>query len=309
MIGIMGLWRNPLGSSVVAVSDPRNPPIDQATLPPSESAPVLNYNDINPMFNLGFRGAIGYRQDVHAVEFFGWYIPGNAASASAADPGRLAVPFAEFPVPNGLCIDNRIWLNADVVKISLLNKMYNLEGNYRYGCGTGVEFLCGLRYLNIFEQFEIFTDDNGLTVDPPDPRAMVTYRSQTQSRIVGPQFGVECENRPTEWLSAGIFSKLFAGANFYSTRITLVRGDDFVPLDNARSQTTVSGAVELGGYLDFLILARMRLRLGYQMMWVLNVPEAHSQVDYNIAEFPYGSGMDQGEMLFHGPLLEFHFAF
>jgi hypothetical protein len=307
-IGAMGLARTSLSSRLIAVRDPRGVR-DRFLLPPPGSPDVLNANDIDPEFNWGIRGAIGYRYGVSAVEIFGWQLFAADSVAIAADQGRLALPFAPFPIPNGLGIDNSVWLNADQVTLTHRTKVGNVEGNYRFGVGMGSEIIFGIRYMNVWEQFDIRTDDNGLTVDPIDPRTIVTYRTQTNSNILGPQVGWELETCFSPWLNAGLFTKLFAGVNYYDVDLKLFREDGFVAIENQRSNTTVSGAWELGGYFDFLLLARMRFRMGYQMMLVVNVPEAHDQIDFNIQANPFGSGRDHGNILYHGPIFEFHFAF
>lgn len=307
-IGVMGLARTGFGSTVIAVSDPRGN-IDLPLLPPPNSPPAINFNNVIPVYNWGVRGAIGYRYGCEAVELFGYAVFPGTSTAEVINPGRLALPFAAYPVPVGLGIDNSQWLNADRVQLTYVTEVANVEANYRYGVGLGSEIILGLRYLDVRERFDILTDDNGLTANPPDPRNIVTYRSQTHNHILGPQLGWELENRFAEFFSAGLFTKLFAGANFYDANISIFRADGFTALDNKRSRTTLSGAWELGGYLDFLLLARLRVRLGYEMLWVINVPEAHAEVDFNIAENPYGSRRDHGSILYHGPMLEFMFAF
>ena len=56
---------------------------------------------------------MGLRDGPAAVEIFGWYLFPRTSSATVTDPRRVDLPFAAYPVPVGLGIDNSVWINAD----------------------------------------------------------------------------------------------------------------------------------------------------------------------------------------------------
>jgi hypothetical protein len=60
--------------------------------------------------------------------------------------------------------------------------------------------------------------------------------------------------------------------------------------------------------LDFYLLERMRIRASYNLLWLVNVPEAKSQIDYDLLS-PNGSRADHGSIFFHGPMIEMQFLF
>ena len=162
-----------------------------------------------------------------------------------------------------------------------------------------------MRYLNVSERFDIQTDQDGLTLPGGDPRFLVTYRVQTHSNIIGPQIGCEWGYNPSDRFAAGMFTKLMTGVNFYSVDVSVFNGDGFTALNNRREGATLSGVVDFGAFLDIRALPHLKIRAGYELLWVVNVPVASSEVDFNIVDNPYGSHHDRGSILFAGPFFEF----
>lgn len=152
---------------------------------------------------------------------------------------------------------------------------------------------------------------------PPDPRFQVTYRVQTHSNIIGPQLGFEWDQPifhtrdGTPWLSFGVYGKGLVGVNFYSVEVSVFRADGFTALDNTRNNVTISGAGELGGFVELNPFPShaIRLRAGYEVLYVVNVPVASSEVGFDIQAQPYGTQRDSGSILFNGPFFEFTFNF
>ena len=252
-LGAMALMRNRLGNGGVAFQEPASANPGISTYPTTVTPQLLGYSDIRPNFNFGFRGSVGYQVDDQAVELVGWKIWGTNSFQVEASKDNLYLPFAAFPPPLGMGgggNNANTWLQVDQVRILDEIDLANLEANYRIGVGTSFQFLLGLRYLNVSERFDILSDQDGLTVTPPDPRFMITYRIQTHSNIIGPQIGFEWEEHVAPWLGVGVYGKGLIGANFYSVQTSVFRADGYTALDNTRSNVTVSGALELGGFVE-----------------------------------------------------------
>ena len=319
-LGAMALMRNRMGNGGVAFTEPASATPGISTYPTSPTPTALTFHDIDPNFNYGFRGSIGYQMGDQAVELVGWKIWGTNSFQVAANQDNLYLPFAAYQPPIGIGgggNNANTWLQVDQVRILDVTDLANVEGNYRFGVGNTFQWLVGLRYLNVSERFDILSDQDGLTVTPPDPRFQITYRVQTHSNIIGPQLGFEWDEPllrgkdEVPWLSLGVYGKALVGANFYSVGVSVFRADGYTALDNVRNNVTVSGALELGGFLELnpFPSQAIRLRAGYEVLYLINVPVASSEVAFNIQAQPYGSQRDSGSILFNGPFLEFIFNF
>jgi hypothetical protein len=90
--------------------------------------------------------------------------------------------------------------------------------------------------------------------------------------------------------------------------VLLKRGDGFTAPPGHRTETHFSHLYETGFFLDFCLHERARLRAGYNLMWVLDIAEASSQVDFNLAH-QAGRFNNGGSVFYHGPSLELHLLF
>jgi hypothetical protein len=306
-IGSCALMRQDLGHSRIAVRDPQN--IDTGNPPPLNAPLVVDSQDLNPVYNWGVRAGIGYRWDCHnAIELSGFYIPDQASSKETDLPGRLDLPF--FNMPLGFEGDNGLWLQADRVKLISQTSLANAELNYRYAPvqGYGLELLAGVRYFDLHDRLSIFTDDDGLTVVPPDPFRMATYAVRTHNHIALAQLGIDWEHPLRRWLAFGWFVKGAWGYNWLDVDVTLQRGDGFMGPSGHRTHDQFSHLYETGFFLDWYLSDRIRLRTGYNAMWVLNVAEAIDEVDFDLSHRA-GRAKDDGNIFYHGPVVEFHLLF
>jgi hypothetical protein len=273
---------------------------------------MINFADLGMSMALGVRGTVGYQYETDSVELTGFWLPNKTSRQPYEDPARIDVLFFGSPAfPLGFSGNNNLWLQADKVRISLESAMGNMELNYRKATGTGVEWIFGLRYIDLHERFSIFTDDDALTLSPEDadPTLVADYTVRTQNRIVGPQLGLECEWPIRPWCMIGGLAKGMWGANFSSTHIQIIRGDNFQAPPGVRADVQFGHAYEASLFLDIMISDRCRLRGGYQVLWLVNVYEAHEQVDFNLTNIT-GRERTQGSSIFyHGPLIEIHVAF
>jgi hypothetical protein len=301
-LGFMALWRTRLGNSVLAVRDPRGNP-DLPTLPPPNSPVAININDLAIQPNWGIRATLGYRCDCDAVELTGYYLFQNDSRLIVQDPGRLDLPFAIFPTPFGFAGNNNLWLNADRVIERLRTTIGNLELNYRTSALVGADYIVGVRYLDYREVFSVLTDDDGLTAQPLDPVRVGTYTVDAHTHLIAPQVGIEVERCPWSGIGVGFFGKGAAGVNFVDVLVGLQRADGF-GTQQRRSETIFSYLAEAGLFVDALVFDHCRFRFGYQCLWLLNVPQAHAQMEFNIAARPTGSRHDVGDIFYHGPLFE-----
>jgi len=314
-LGGIGLKRQGLGGGIVAFKDPGNGtdtgirPIANRDLNNS----ALSFNDLSTPYNWGVSASVGYACDDWAVELSGFYISQQAKSLTVTSIGRLDLGFINPPV--GFEGDNGLWLQADRVRLTDSISMVNAEVNFRYAnraIGT-IEPLIGLRYLNVHELLTIFTGDDDLTVQDingnPNPLTQAAYRVSANSHIIAPQLGAELEYPiPCTRIALVGHVKGAWGANFYTQNILLTRGDGLVGVNASTSHTQFSHIYDMGFGLDFYFLERFRVRALYNLLWLVNVPEAKSQIDFDLMN-PNHTRADHGSIFFHGPMIEMQFLF
>jgi hypothetical protein len=307
-LGGMGLMRQRIGHGNLAVIDPGN--IDTGIPPPPGSMEAINFDNITPTFPGGGRATVGYHWEHEAFEVSGFYV-GQATKSHVTDlPGQLDLPF--FNIPLGFEGDNGLWLQADRVILSLQTALGSAEANYRWDCDCSGCFtwIIGLRYIDLRERFSIYTGDDDLTVVPPDPFRQATYSVVTHNRIAAAQLGLEGKIAVVPCVGIGAVAKGGAGGNFTITDVSLTRGDGFEAPGSHRNHTIFSYFFEVGAWADFAFNEHVRLRAGYDLLWVLHVADAQQQVDFDLQTLSMGGRQkDTGNILYHGPTVELQFLF
>jgi hypothetical protein len=305
-LGAVALTRPSFGSSVLAVRDPQT--ADTGISPGPTAPTAINFNNTSIPYNWGIAGTFGLSSGPNAIELTGFYLFNQEASRTTAQPGRLDLPFSSFPAPTGFAGDKNLWLQADRVTVTLATQVGNAEVNYRYRKNPFFEWIVGMRYVYVQERYSILTEDDVLTVPQASPTLNATYSTTVGNNIVGPQTGFEVYQPVVPCLLLGAFTKGMIGANFVEVNHTLVRGDGFQGPGGSRTDVIPSAVIQFGAYADFIFNEHLRLRGGYQLLWLTGIPVAHQQMDFdpNIAE---GTVNNHGNIYFHGPMVEVVFAF
>src|SRR5262249_17430621 len=147
----------------------------------------------------------------------------------------------------------------------------------------GFEWILGVRYFDLQERLSIFTDDDGIVAQPPNSALQALYSVRTHNRILAGQFGVEWSCPLVSRVAVSAMAKGAWGVNFLDVQHLLKRGDGLIGFDNRRRQTIFSHLYEAGLFADVLLTDQLRVRAGYQVLFVVDVPEARSQIDFNLA--------------------------
>jgi hypothetical protein len=309
-LGFLAMQRGGMGHLPIAVVDPQN--LDTGDPPPPGRPVAVDLNMLNPQYAFGVRGNVGYRWECGALEFSGYWIPENTSSHTTNNPGRLDAPF--FNPPLGFEGDNGLWLQADQMVQRVLTRLGNAEFNWRiWACPYDMwEFLVGVRYLDIKDRYELFTDDDGLTIrdfgGQPDPLRQATYSIQAHNHLAAPQLGIQWNGGLAHSLVASIFVKGGWGYDFYDVDLSLVRGDGLVGREGHRSGSQFSMLYETGLILDWCVIGNTHVRVGYQALWVVDVPVASDQIDFNLLDTT-GRANNHGSLLYHGPIFEVECVF
>lgn len=313
-IGGIGLQRQPLGNRPLGFLDPginiggTTVFADTGTLPPAGSLAVINTNNVSPTMRFGPRAFVQWRTDDYALELCGFALEEQENYQTTVLPGRLTLGFAYFPTPVGFTPNNGLFAQADRVSLVFQNTMYNGEANVRIPGNKYFEWIVGARYLQYQEQLGVLVEDDRFTTGVIDRNTTAYYTERVRSRIAGPQIGFETEQGLTSWVAVGLIGKAMLGANFVDADTTLLRGDGFYGPGHHRATTILSQVYELNAHIDFAFSDHVRIRAGYQGVWLVNTPTAADQVNFNLGS-PGAIFNPNGSTFFHGPQLELHIAF
>jgi hypothetical protein len=230
------------------------------------------------------------------------------------------VPFGtvNLAFPLGFEGNNGLWVNADRVIATYTHQTGSAEFNYR-NWNTGIndtEVIVGIRYVHAQETVGIFTDDEAFTVNAvgaTDPRRSATYTSTTRNNIVALQMGGEyATNVPIPLLQRFLWfyfqGKAAIGPNFIERRFKLTRGDGLKGLDVAQTDVNFGQIYELMSGFDLHLLERLRLRVGYQALWLLGTSNAGTQINFDLQR-QGRQPLDYNSQFFHGPTAELQFLF
>jgi hypothetical protein len=309
-LGSQALQRQKLGKGWVAVIDPTDL---KTGITNTRNAPIAQrFEDLSPDMNFGVGGTAGYLWGNQAVELTAFYLFPRDAFLQTDRRGRLDIPFSNPPL--GFEGDNGLWAHADRVRTTLNQSQLSAELNYRYwNAGVlGWECTAGIRYFDVLESLNIFTGDDDLSFldvnGNPDPQRQATYRAEVHNRIVAPQLGLEYSTPLCCWLWVGWSGKVALGPNFIDTRVRLTRGDGFRAFDTTRSTTAFGQVYDVGMHLDLHLLERLRVRAGYNALWLVGVATSVDQVDFNLQNTA-GRQNKTGSIFYHGPMVELQLLF
>jgi hypothetical protein len=309
-IGTLGLGQPRMGHLPVAIFDPTNN-IDNGVFPARPLITVQTTSEISQPLNFGVKTTLGYMYLDQAIEFTGYFLSDKTSRITNVAPGRLNVPFINPPL--GFEGDNGLWRNADVVQSAHTWALGNAEVNLRYTPRdeTTIEPFFGFRYLDYHDRFDIFTDDDGRTFPDnlgfPDPHRTATYTSQTHSHMLLAQLGTEYQLHVLPGVALGVNCKGAWGANFGTTSRSLIRGDGFAGLLQEKNLVQFSHVYEIGTFVDIYFLERFRVRTGYNVMWLLHLPMAIDQANFDL-QTPLNVRQN-GNVFLYGPSIELQFLF
>ena len=270
----------------------------------------LDYQSVGMNFNFGFRGAIDiFLGDDSALELSGFYLFNTSSSHtasgnSAPDPSWVSIPFTHAPANFNPLAYQRDFINdvggADSVKINYSLSMADVELNYRYPLVRGVvDLLLGIRFLDLNEKIALQADSLSLGV--------TTYSFNVRDRIIGPQVGVDIEELLMPKIGLNFTAKAAVGPNFAQIVHTFTQNDS-QGLGSDSNHVLASGIFELGVFTNIWFNERFRLHVGYETMWVVHLPDAQAQINFNTS-LPNGTQNFNGSFFFQGPVFEFQLAF
>ncbi len=288
-LGMMALRRNEFHRGDVATLEPA------FGFNPSQ----FDYQSASMNFNFGFRGAVDVFLGDSVLELSGFYLFNTSSSASGtgAGPQSVFLPFTNAPAD----FNAAAYQSADSVKIAYSLSMGNVELNYRVPLGSGLDVLLGLRFLDLSEKLSLQGDASSLGL------GQTTYAFNVTDRIFGPQVGFDFEKLLMPRVGLNFNAKAAVGPNFAYLNHSFTQNNLQGP-GSDNNVTMASSVFEVGAFVNFWFSSRLRLHAGYEVLWVVHVPDAQAQVNFNTA-LPNGSPNYNGSFLFQGPVFELQLAF
>jgi hypothetical protein len=312
-LGALGLMRQDPGHGVIASLD-------------NASRPSLTTHDLDPDYAWGVRATFGYLCDDAAIEVTGFYIPEQDTTASvAALPrpkfGQFTLPFTNLPANLPATVEANLLgptsqgllSRADSVTERLRSSLGDAELNYRWWSRafTPVEGIFGFRYMNVQERASITADStltgNALGLGLAPASLVATDLARANNNLLLGQCGAEFNIPVTCWLYLGLMAKFAAGANYVEVTQRVSDGMGNLAISNKRDLWTYSSVYELDAFIDIVQFEKVRLRVGYNLLWVTHVAEGFQQFNSDLSQGP--TIHDGGSIFYHGPMIEAMFLF
>jgi hypothetical protein len=258
---------------------------------------VLNANDLGFAMEPGWRVLLGFRPVPYdvlggcpALEFSYFGGSGWEDSATAVGDGNLAIPGVLGLVSNNFFMADEI---RAVYRSQLNNVEANLIQSYRGNDGVQMDFVSGLRFLALNEDFSLIgTDVHGGTS---------SYDIAADNYLYGVQLGGRVQRQTQHW-SLQVTGK--AGVLLNTANQSQVVTDDpnaFVLRKTPRVRGT---SLAMLGEVDVTLVRRITntwsARIGYSVLGVNGLALAPDQLDFTDT-FASGTALStRGFVLFHG---------
>jgi hypothetical protein len=291
------MTRSRLKGHSLAVLDPET--TDDGVLAPADARSILSFDELDPSETPGWKGGFGFYREGWVFEFGGFQIPRNRSEVEIINPGRISSFF--FNPPLGFEGTNfGLWDNADLMRVDFSNGLWGVETNFRWINNYDYvqsECFIGIRYVDLAERLNIFTDDDSLQF-APDPLSQATYSTWTRNHMLGLQAGLSlhqdvCGFFGVSWDVRGSWL-----ANMTETNTRLVRGDGFVGFEGGQTLYGFSQIYETGLFLDFTG-SFWRIRSGYNFMVLTGVATAQNVLNFNLEQHDGNDSM-RGTTMYHG---------
>ncbi len=254
---------------------------------------LIGTNDLNFDTGWGIRAGFG----IHDCDNCGWefeYL--GLFDQSAARSVKLA---DELALPGDLGLSTNNFYFADEVSVHYSSQVNNAEIN-RVSCCCccdgpcgcqSVEWLYGLRYLNLHEELSIVSNDF--------QEGTSNYDIRTNNNLFGAQVGSRVRHCRGQWSwegtgKAGIFGN---AAEQHSDQIV-----DFPAFVVRPAHTESAGDVAFVGDLNLSAIYQINsvwgARLGYNLIWIEGVALAPDQLDFtNTSDSGKNISADGGVLL------------
>ena len=212
-------------------------------------------------WEIGWRGTIGWRQDEilgYEASYFGFQPMKEVVNHNSAG-GAIDALF--FP-RNGLTTTNLdSFFDANQTQQAMQTRFHSLEfSRVRFGWDV-LKTSLGMRYIWLDDEYSYFSRsgaDVGL------------FRMKANNNLLGPTVGLELLYDVGRRISYSARAKGGAYLDFTRLDTSLVDGaNQFI--QNRNNQTDLAASLELGANAYLKLTQNVRLRGGYDALWLYNV--------------------------------------
>jgi hypothetical protein len=175
-------------------------------------------------------------------------------------------------------------------------KLNSYEVNRTWWTWDVLQTLIGLRYIDYSEDYALSTARVAI------PAGNGLLRETIKNRAVGLQIGGQFIKPASLRLNYGLKGKAAVLGNFMSSSTFMSNAGNLL-LDNGDDRTKISGAVELGAFMNYQIVPSVRLTAGYEFWYLPRfatvpgqgltsiTPSTGSSVDYHNDLFIHGGSV------------------
>ena len=271
--------------------------------------PAQSVHDLQPTLS-GVRGSLGYLFNDSAIEVTGFYLPNSKQTQTTTVRGRLGAAFPNQPA--GFQTSGDLFTGGDQLSSSLSSRLGNVELNYRYANAgiNDIELILGVRYVDQHDSLDILVDHNALTLPAAaDLPFQAAFQTAASNRIIAPQVGFEYHHQLFTWLSYGMNAKGAWGANFTELNTQLTRGDGYFGTSTRQTDTVFSQVYDLGVFLEFHVLDRVKLRGGYNTLWLVGTTSAPANLNTDLGTAGKLPFEHNNTIFYQGAQIEVQFLF
>ncbi len=208
----------------------------------------------------------------------------GTALSSTDVPANLSMPFDSNYTSD--------FNGATNVAVTYTSQLHSFEANYLVSHGPILTGLIGFRYLNLDEEFDYRSTDDGETSD---------YLIDTANSLVGCQFGGIVDRQVNDRFGWNFDLKAGLYVNISRQRTWLGDDDNTVVLRDYvvdEGELAFLGQISLG--LVYRLTACATLTAGYQIAWLDGVALAPEQLDFTTTAASGQTLNDDGNVFFDG---------
>jgi hypothetical protein len=212
-------------------------------------------------WELGWRGTIGWRQDEimgYEASYFGFQPMKEVVSQNSAG-GAIDAQF--FPRGGLTTTHLDSFYDANQTQQTLQTRFHSVEfSRVRFGWDV-LKTSVGMRYIWLDDQYDL-ASQSGADVG--------LFRLRANNNLVGPTVGLELLYDVGRRISYSARAKGGAYLDFTRLNTNLADGvNQFI--QNSNTQTDLAASLELGANAYLKLTHNVRLRGGYDALWLYNV--------------------------------------
>lgn len=227
----------------------------------------------------------GIQEDVNGNGIFGNSTPNNVDTDGDFILDAYAGPDAGDLVQIPIVFGNALVNNQ--TRFTTMELMHLVRWD-RMHSGATVEWMAGLRFINLTDEFS-FRGTNGTAIFDS-----LFFLNRINNYLLGPQIGIRANHQSGAW-KMGVEARGVAAVNFQNARL----GGNFVGItpdvrsttfDSATTDEEFSAVGELRLDVGYQISKAVSLRMGYTGIFISDIGRASRRVTYSLPNMEITNG-------------------